>query len=172
MTEKPVNSHEHTGKCEITWERFGEMCKELARKISDDYTPECIVGISKGGLPLAAVLASMFRIDLYPIRLSYREKDQRIHTSPQWTVHPPDKVRNKKILLVDEITVSGETLLIATREILAKGAKEVRTCTLSIHSHSTHPDYYILKTDELIVQPWDKWILTRGVLELHPEYKK
>jgi len=110
--------HQHKGRYEISWEKFGSLCKKLASKIAKEFTPECVVGISKGGLPLATVLASIFRVDLYPVRLSYREMDRKIHSSPRWSAPVSDKINGKKVLLVDDISVSGKTLKIAKEEIL------------------------------------------------------
>lgn len=162
--------HQHKGRYEISWEKFGSLCKELALKIAEEFTPECVVGVSKGGLPLATVLASIFRVDLYPVRLSYRETDREIHPSPRWSVPVTDKIRRKKVLLVDDISISGKTLNIAKEEILKKGAKEVRTVSLSVHTHCVKPDFYIVETDALIIHPWDKWVMIDRGFELHPEY--
>ncbi|OYD14831.1 hypothetical protein CH333_07135 [candidate division WOR-3 bacterium JGI_Cruoil_03_44_89] len=168
MTRK----HQHKGRYEISWEKFGSLCRELAMKIAQEFKPECVVGISKGGLPLATVLASIFRVDLYPVRLSYREMDRETHTSPEWSVLATDKVKRKKVLLVDDISVSGETLKIAREEILKMGAEGVKTVTLSVHTHSVKPDFYILETDALIIHPWDKWVMIDREFELHPEYRE
>jgi hypoxanthine phosphoribosyltransferase len=164
--------HEHMGRMEISWEHFGELCKELALTIQRAFAPDCVVGISKGGLPLAAVLASLFRIDLYPIRLSYREKDEEAHETPQWSVLPSAKVSGKKVLLVDDISVTAKTLSMAREELKRKGVAEVKTATLSIHHHSRKPDFFALETDALIIHPWDKWVLMGNTFKLHPEYQK
>lgn len=166
MTEK----HQHTGRLEISWERFGELCKELAIKIGTHFRPDCVVGIAKGGLPPATVLASLFRTDLYPIRLSYREKDEERHKTPQWSVLPAAKVAQKKVLLVDDISVSAKTLSIAKEKLQRMGASDVKTATLCIHHHSVRPDFFAVETDALVVHPWDKWVLKEGIFELHPEY--
>ena len=166
----PIN-HKHTGTLEITWEQFGKYCQELALAIEKQIRPQCVVGISKGGLPLATVLASMFRVDLYPIRLSYRERDQVIHKDPVWMVPVTGKVAGLNVLLVDEISVSGTTLTRAKEEILRKGAVNVFTVTLSIHKDSWKPDLHAIETDALIIQPWDKWVLENGKFILHPEYQ-
>lgn len=166
-----THNHRNKGKYEITWEKFGSLCKELALKINDEFQPNCIIGISKGGLPLATVLASIFRVDLYPIRLSYREQDRVIHSSPKWTVPVTVKVTGKKVLLVDDISVSGETLKIAREKLLKSGANEFKTTTLSVHPKSKKPDFYILNTDALIIHLWDKWFLKNSKFTLHPEYR-
>jgi len=162
----------HKGRYEISWEKLGSMCKELALKVYKEFQPECVIGISKGGLPVATVLSSIFRVDLYPVRLSYRKMDIGTFSSPQWSVAPTSKVKGKKVLLVDDISISGETLRIVKEKILWIGANEVKTATLSIHTHSKKPDFYILETDALIIHPWDKWIVKDGKFELHPEYQE
>ncbi len=83
-----------------------------------------------------------------------------------------NNVQRKRILLADDISVSGKTLRIAKEEVLKIGAKEVKTATLSIHTYSVKPDFYILETDTLIIQPWDKWVIKREEFELHPEYRE
>lgn len=163
-------NHQHKGRYEISWKKFGFLCKDLASEIHNTFHPDCIVGISKGGLPLATVLASIFRVDLYPIRLSYREKDREIHSSPRWSVPPIKRLKDKRVLLADDISVSGKTLRIAKEEIVKIGVKEVKTATLSIHTYSIKPDFFVLETDALIIHPWDKWILQGKKFEIHPDY--
>ncbi len=167
-----TTDHKHTGKLEITWEQFGKHCQDLALAIEQRFQPQCVVGISKGGLPLATVLAGMFRVDLYPIRLSYRERDHVVHMNPVWTVPVSGRVAGLNVLLIDEISVSGAILKRAKEEILRTGATEVFTVTLSVHKDSWKPDLYAIETDALIIQPWDKWILQNGSFILHPEYDK
>jgi len=162
--------HPHTDTLEITWDRFGELCRDLAVAVEKRFQPQCVVGVSKGGLPLATVLASMFRVDLYPIRLSYRERDRVIHKHPIWIVPVTSRVVGQDVLLVDEISVSGSTLKIAKDEILRQGASQVLTVTLAVHSHSAKPDLFAFESDALIILPWDKWIIKDGDFSLHPEY--
>jgi hypothetical protein len=165
-----LKNHQHRGVLEITWEQFGQYCQKLALDVEKQFQPQCVVGISKGGLPLATVLASMFRVDLYPIRLSYREQDLVVHKEPLWMVPVTSKVVGLRVLLVDEISISGLTLRRAKEELFRKGASEVFTVTLSVHKDSWKPDLYAIETDELIVQPWDKWVIRKGEFVLHPEY--
>ena len=163
--------HDHSGVREIGWQEFGEMAKELALLVQKDYQPDCIVGVSKGGLTVASVLASLFRVDLYPIRLSYRVRDRVVYDKPQWSVEPPDDVEGCKVLIVDEIAISGRTLREAERAILEKGASETKTCSLYIHPGSFHPDFYLFEAPEMVIHPWDKWVLEDGTIQLHPEYR-
>jgi hypoxanthine phosphoribosyltransferase len=166
-----THDHEHIGIREISWTQFGELSQELALKVDKLFQPDCVVGVSKGGLTLASVLAGLFCVDLYPIRLSYRVRDKVVHDKPRWSVEPPDEVEGCSILLVDEIAVSGRTLIEAERALKEKGAAEIKTCTLYIHPGSYEPDFYLFSTPELVVHPWDKWVLIDGKIVLHPEYR-
>jgi hypoxanthine phosphoribosyltransferase len=64
----------------------------------------------------------------------------------------------KKILLVDDLTDTGDSMAIAIEEIKKHKAAEVRTATL-IHKKQSRiePDYYATKTDkwEWIILPWN-----------------
>ena len=167
-----THTHDHHGRREISWTQFGELAQELALKVDKLFQPDCVVGVSKGGLTLASVLAGLFAVDLYPIRLSYRVRDKVVHDKPRWSVEPPDEVEGCKILLVDEIAVSGRTLIEAGRALRDKGADEIKTCTLYIHPSSFEPDFYLFSTPEMVIHPWDKHVIIDGKIVLHPEYRE
>jgi len=57
----------------------------------------------------------MLRKEFYPIRLTRRENDIVQYKKPIWKVDMSDIVRNKNILIVDEICVTGETLILAVK---------------------------------------------------------
>jgi hypothetical protein len=57
------------------------------------------------------------------------------------------------------------------KELMAMGAKEVRTATPVVHHGSVLPDYYIIKTDDCVIFPWDKEIISNLVWMIHPEYQ-
>lgn len=163
--------HKHTGTVEIGWEEFGRMCQQLALAINQDYKPDMVVGVAKAGVMPGVVIASLFRKDFYTIKLSRRSNDRVVHARPILFVPITDSVYGKKVLLVDEISVTGETLKMASKEVLDKQAKEVRTATLFVHTYSFKPDYHALESDAMIINPWDKNVIDEsGHLAIHPEY--
>jgi hypoxanthine phosphoribosyltransferase len=164
-------SHRHTGVAEITWQRFGEMCKALASKVVS-YDPEVVIGIAKGGVLPAAVLASMLGREFYPIRLSRRHDDRLVRDEPAILVGMPDSVAGKRVLIVDDISVTGRTLHLAAEQAEILHASATRTASLFIHSSSYRPDYFVLETDALIVNPWDRLVLKDGQFVVHPEYQQ
>ena len=172
MKLDPYN-HGHNKVEEIPWSRLGNLLIELANMIRKDYSPEIVIGIAKGGVIPAVFLSSVFQLDFFPIKLSSRHNEKIVASSPIWHVNPTNVVKGKKILIVDDICIAGRTLRMANEKISKKGAIEIRTTTIAVHESSFLPDYYILKTDALIVWPWDrdvlaengKWLINREYLE-------
>jgi hypothetical protein len=158
-----------TGVLPITWERFGEQCRELALKASA-YAPEAVVGIARGGWMPATVLACMLRCELYPMRLSRREGDRLVHQTPQILLPPPAQVAGRRVLLVDEIADTGVTLALGLRTLKRAGAGEVRTAVLVAHSWAApRPDLCALETDAFIINPWDREVIENGAAVTHPD---
>lgn len=164
--------HVHGGVLRLTWDEIMQMCRSLAEKIDRDYDPDIVVGIAKGGVIPAAILASMMRRDFYPVRLSRRKRDVVVLQKPVWVVPMSEDVHGKAVLIVDEISATGETLREAHKEASRLGARRVRTCTLYVHTDSFRPTYYALESDALIIQPWDFEVLDRGRWVIHPDYQE
>ncbi|UCD57494.1 MAG: phosphoribosyltransferase [Candidatus Hydrogenedentota bacterium] len=163
--------HEHTHVEEVPWSRVGGILIQLAETIRQDWRPEAVVGIAKGGVIPAVFLSSAFRLDFFPIKLSSRRNEEIVREHPKWFVFPTEDVREKKVLLVDHIIVTGRTIRMAAEELKRRGAKEVRTAALAAHRHSVRPDYVGFVTDGLIVWPWDRDCLTdEGAWIINPEY--
>jgi hypoxanthine phosphoribosyltransferase len=163
--------HEHEGEMLVTWEQFDSLCRTLALMVSG-YDPQVIVGIAKGGVLPASVLASLLRREFYPIRLSRRHNDEIVSETPKLLVGPPPAISGLRVLLVDDMVATGETLTIAYQACLEQGATEVRTASLFAHGFGQRPDYVASVSDALIVFPWDREILAGGQFVPHPEYEE
>jgi uncharacterized protein len=80
-------------------------------------------------------------------------------------------VQGRRVLIVDEISSTGETLHMVREKVLLLGAAYVRTAVLYAHSWGVdEPDYIGLISDALLMNPWDREVLRDGVFEFHPEY--
>jgi uncharacterized protein len=117
------------------------------------------------------LVAHMLRVDVYPIRLSRRVNDVVTHATPQWSLEPPAAAAGRRVLIVDEISSTGETLTRARARVEALGADAVRTAVLYAHTWGIDtPDYIGLVSDALILNPWDREVVQEGRLVFHPEY--
>jgi hypothetical protein len=157
------------GVLQISWEKFGELCRVLALGAAR-YQPEAVVGIARGGWLPATVLACMLRCDLYPMRLSRRERGRVVHDTPLILLPPPAQVAGRRVLLLDDIADTGVTLSLGLRTLKRAGVAEVRTAALVAHSWAApQPDIVGLATDAFAITPWDREVVQDGALVPHPE---
>jgi len=173
-SDKNLDSHhhKHEGLHNMTWDDFGSLCHKLAMIIWQDYQPEIVVGIAKGGVLVGACLSSALRLDFFPIKLSTRHNEKIVRDEPKWFVTPTDDLAGKRVLLVDDICVTMKTLDLAKEAIMAKKATEVRTATLMIHGGHQRPDWFALDTNALILVPWDLKVILDGEWVINPEFQE
>lgn len=170
MTSNPYDYVNRQGLKPISWTDFHGLCKGLAQAVAP-WQPEMVLTVSRGGYYPGTLIAYILRIEVYPVRLSRRVQDVVTYQQPQWSIRPPEAVKGKRVLVVDEISSTGETLQMVKTEAEQKGAGEVRTAVLYAHSKGVNiPDYIGLISDALILNPWDREIFVNGQFQMHPEY--
>ena len=154
----------------ISWNDFHGLTKALAVTVAP-WQPEVILPIGRGGYYPGALLAHILQVEIFPVRLSRREHDVVVHQSPRWIAEPPAAVTGRRVLVVDEMCSSGETITIVRHRALELGSVAARTAVLYAHTWGAEvPDYIGMITDELIMNPWDREIWVGGHFQLHPEY--
>ncbi len=172
MESRQYDYSTRKGILPISWEDFHGLCKALAKALAH-WHPEIVLPVARGGLYPGGLIAHLLQAEVFPIRLSRRVNDMVMFETPQWLLRPPAQVHGRKVVIVDEISDSGETLLLAKVEVESLRAMEVRTAVLYAHSWGTTvPDYIGLITDALILNPWDREILQAGEFKLNPEYER
>lgn len=171
---KKIQSYDYKnrkGLKEINWNEFHLLCKKLAGQLKHKKI-DLIIGIAKSGLFPSALLAGMLQKEIYPIRITRRHNDIVIRKELMWIVDLPKNIKNKNILIVDEMADSGETLLIVCKKAKQLGAKSILTVSLAAHTWAKPmPNYVGIKSNALIIFPWDTQILINKKWQLHPELK-
>ena len=151
----PAGSLRDDGVLELTWEVFGELCRALALNVARSYDPELVIGIAKAGVIPGAVIASILRCDFYSIKISRRSGAEIVREEPQILTAAPPQAAGKRVLIVDEICTTGETLRMATAAVRAVRAREIRTATSFAKVGGYRPDFSAVETDAMVVFPWD-----------------
>jgi hypoxanthine phosphoribosyltransferase len=121
----------------ITWEKFDDQVNKLASKIKNvDY----VVGVPRGGLILAVIMSH--RLGIKHMTIDHLEKLEEFNLN----------IDNKSILIVDDISDSGQTLKHYKKQGYTTATIDVRNTTI------TKPDYYCnwLDTPDWIVYPWEE----------------
>ena len=115
-------------------------------------------------------MASILRKDFYSLTISRREGGEVVRDRPAVLSAAPLQCRGKRVLLVDEITSSGETLRMGLASIRDLGATEIRTATSFCRHTGYRPDYTALETDATLIFPWDRKIYQGEELVVNPRY--
>lgn len=156
---------------EVDWAMFGELCRALALKVARDYNPEVVVGIARAGVIPGAVVASILRLDFYSMKISRRDGDETVRERPEVMSAAPRQVAGKRVLIVDEITTSGDTLRLALAAVRDAQPAEVRTATSFARNSGFQPDYSALTMDASVIFPWDRKIFDGDELVVNPRYE-
>lgn len=99
-----------------TWNDVHQRCKKIVKELKGRYTDITdyeIVGISRGGLVPAVVISNLLGIrKVYSLGLKTYE-DQTRNSAEIYQV--PDLADSNKILLVDDISDTGESFIIVKK---------------------------------------------------------
>ena len=141
----------------VDWGGVYKLLTMLVERIKKSgFRPDLIVGISRGGWVPARVISDLLdNPNLASIRVEFYVNINRTIEEPVITQQVSVSVKDKRVLIVDDITDSGKSLRTVYEELL-KEAKEVRTVTLYHKPWSCfRPDFYVRETDAWIVFPWE-----------------
>lgn len=142
----------------IDIKKSATMIAEQVR--ASNYVPDYIIGITVGGLiPLALVAKELETQKVGTISASAYDGDAR----KGLTIHalPNIDLSNKSILLVDDISDTGETLQELSALLYEKySVQEVKTATIVIRKDkdSYRPDFYAIESEEWTEFPWEKGV--------------
>ena len=159
-------------KMELSWELFGELCRALALRVAREYDPEVIVGIAAAGVIPGAVVAAMLQREFHAIKITRHHGREGFLERPEVLYAAPPQLANRRVLLVDEICDSGETLRMALAAVRDVAPAEVRTATSLVRRGGFEPDYFALEARGTVIFPWDREVLLSGELVINPEYEE
>jgi xanthine phosphoribosyltransferase len=122
-----------------------------------EFNPSSFVAIARGGMSIAHFLAERLDIrDVFVINSTSYENNQKLF-SPKIS-NIPNLNGQKKVLIIDDISDSGETLK-EVLEILKKTYPKIEFKTLTLffkENSKLIPDIKLHKTNEWVVFFWDK----------------
>ncbi len=141
----------------MTWADFGGASRELAQRIADDYEPDMILSIARGGLLIGGALGYALGIkNTYTMNVEfYTGVNERLEV-PRILPPAPDFVdlHDARILIADDVADTGHTLR-SVQQFVEGKVGEVRTAVLYEKSHSLVKCDYVWKSTDLWINfPW------------------
>jgi hypoxanthine phosphoribosyltransferase len=147
---------------EVSWVEYGELCKQLALEIAARGPFDSLVGIARGGSIVGATLSFILNLEYFPIRLNKQRGAIRV------IVPPPPEIRGHRVVLVDDLSRTGETFKIALHELRRVEAASVTTVALVRREPGFRPDICGLTASaaDKVAFPWGREQLVDGKFEL------
>jgi hypoxanthine phosphoribosyltransferase len=122
------------------------------KKLEIQFDFDVIVGIARGGIIPSSILSFIYEKDLFLLWLNlYGEgmPPERVHEKPKLLRPFNENLSGKKILLVDDLSRSGETIEFAKNILINKGASEIRSLVLVGNG-----DYSLAEFKGCVKFPW------------------
>jgi len=140
----------------INWTEYGNLADALAEKVrSHTEHFDLIIGIARGGIPVAMVVSDHLDVKLDIINVkSYDGIQER--NPPRILTTLTEAVKGKNVLLVDDLVDQGDTMATVSRYLRDQGPTMLKTAVLFKKPWSTtDPDYFLEVVDTWIVFPWE-----------------
>ena len=129
--------------------------------------PDVIVGVSRGGWIPARVLSDLLENPkIANVRTEFYVGVAETKLEPVITQPVSVDVRDKNVLVVDDVSDTGSSLRLIKTHLVDQAAKAVKIATLYFKPWSiTVPDYYERTTREWIIFPWERKEALRKVAD-------
>ncbi len=158
-------------KCEFTSFNYVlRLSKILSRRIkASGYMPDIIVAIGRGGFVPGRLICDFLLLnDLTSMKIEHykRAADMQPETKIRYPI--PVDISGKKVLIVDDVTDTGDTLSLAVNYVWNLKPADVRTAVLQHKTCSPFvPDYYAQKIIKWrwIIYPWARYEDLAGFAE-------
>jgi hypoxanthine phosphoribosyltransferase len=142
----------------VTWGEIDAWADAVARKIEGSgFKPDIVVGLTRGGwIPARMLCDQLVCKNLFSIKVEHWGITAQTDMKAKLVQELAIDVKGKNVLLVDDITDTGDSLALSLEHVRAKGPKSVKAATLLHINHSkVVPDFY---GEEVPKEEW-RWFI-------------
>ena len=135
------------------------MLLEQAIRIKQSgFQPDLIVGVSRGGWIPGRILSDLLgNAHTANVKIEFYVGIGQTSKKPVVTQPISEEIANKRVLVVDDVADTGESMFVALDHVLERHAGDVRTITIYHKPHSKFkPDFFAETTSHWIVFPWER----------------
>lgn len=142
----------------LTWADVQRAAEQVADKIREDgFNPDIIIAVSRGGFDPARIICDQLNVrNLASLQIIYYSGLNERLENPIVLFPLNADIKNLKVLVVDDVSDTGHSLMVVKKYIEGKGAAEVKIASLHHKPWSEfEPDYYSEVVDKWILYPWE-----------------
>lgn len=141
----------------VTWDELDRLVAALAAEVGGGH--DLVLAITRGGLVPAGMLA--YRLDLHEILVAgvvFYRPEGGTHPEPL-VLHFPDAalLRGRRVLVVDEVWETGETMTEVLARVRAAGGDPVSAVVHYKPGRSRvpgRPDHFAATVDDWVTYPY------------------
>ena len=150
-------------KCQfVDFDEIYGMSKKLAFKVTESgYTPDLLLAIARSGFVPGRLMSDfMGNANLFALKVEHWLDTTAEHQEDAIIpVRSPLPVKDKRVLIIDDIVDTGRSAIQTLNYVKELGAKEVKSAVMLYLTFSEYePDYYAKKESEWI---WFIWFWNR-----------
>jgi len=142
----------------LTWDDVQKAAEKTVDKIKQDgFIPDIMIAVSRGGFDPARIISDQLNIrKLASLQIIYYSSLNEKMKKPQVLFPLNAQIEGLKVLVVDDVSDSGHSLMAAKKYTEEMGAAVVKIATLHHKPWSEfEPDYYAEVVDKWILYPWE-----------------
>ena len=152
----------------LSWNQFFDDVARLAFEL-DSKGFDALVAVARGGLVAARLISDIIGVKrIASLAIEYYKGVDERTSSPRLVSGLGFNVKDLKLLVVDDVADTGETLKLAVEHLKSLGAREISSCTVYVKPRCRFkPDYYAKVVEEWVVFPYEhletaKYLLSKG----------
>jgi len=155
----------------VTWTDLEKLVDHLIPQLYGTY--DALVLITRGGIVPGGMIAETLDIkSVLTAAVRFPEIEQKMLAWPTFLQFPEDDLlRDRRVLIVDDVWNSGRTINSVRGRVEAAGARpEVAVLHYkpSQSLFATKPEYYAAVTDAYVIYPWERGRGQQGMRLLEP----
>jgi hypothetical protein len=145
-------------KDRVSWDDLDRLTEQMAARLEGDRF-DVLLAIARGGLVPAGMLAYRLGIREILVAAVTAYDDAGTMAETPTILHFPadERLRGRRVLIVDEVWETGNTAVAVTERVRAAGGDPVTTVIHYKPGRSRHaavPDVYAVMTDRWVTYPY------------------
>lgn len=160
-----------------SWQEMQDYAKKTSENIKKSkFRPDVIIGLSRGGLVPARLFCDYLHIkNCYTIKVDHWGITATKDGQAKLTQNLDMDLTDMNVLIVDDITDTGQSMEVAKKYLEELNPKKVKTATLIHLKDSKYvPDFFGIEREwAWIIFPWnfqeDLVNLTNKMFDSHPD---
>ena len=151
----------------LSWNQIYRLLLKLAEAVrKSGFEPDVIVGVSRGGWIPARIMSDLLETPkLANVTAEFYVGVAETKREPTITQPVSVSVKDKKVLVVDDVTDTGESLKLVNSHLKNQGASEIKIAIIYYKPWSIIVPHYEKETRCWIVFPWERKETVRKTVE-------